>query len=93
MMQNDLASWQEIEHIQNLFRAVLRLAAKDAYGVGACAKKRKALRKDALDFFQNKRYFKKVCMLAGIDERVLLNITENKKLTNKEKYNKIISNF
>lgn len=92
-MQNDLADFEEIERIQKLFRAVLKLAAKDAFGAGACARKRKALRKDALDFFEDKKYFKQICVLAGVDEKVIFQITENKKLTNKEKYNKIISNF
>ena len=89
----DLKKIEEELKIQNLFRAAVLLAAKDAYGPKAEARKNAERRQDALCFFQNKRDLKIICLLAGVNDEDILSIVENKKLKNKEKYNKIKASF
>jgi len=79
--------------IQNLFRAVLMLAAKDAFGVNAQAKRRIKLRKDALEFFSDEADLRLVCELADVHFEDITKVVSIKNIKNKEKYNKIIACF
>ena len=86
-------SKREILCIQNLFRAVLELAARDAYGLKAQSKKKEKIRKDALDFFQNEDDLKTICSLANVEYKAILGVLALKNIKNKEKYNKILACF
>ncbi|MBR2299352.1 MAG: hypothetical protein IJ870_02100 [Alphaproteobacteria bacterium] len=96
-MKNDI--YQEMkrredqERIQNLFRAVLMLAAKDAFGPKAEARKNIERRRDALHFFQSHRDLRIICRLAGADYKAILEALKDKKSKNEEKYNKIKTSF
>ena len=89
-MKNVLDEYIENYRIQCLFRAVLKRAANDAFLMKVSSKKREKIYHDAQAFFKNDADFKTVCRLAGVECREILDVIEDKKLKNNQKYKKII---
>ena len=76
-------------HIKKLFRAVLVLAAKDAFLHPQ--KNSKKIRQEAESFFESYFDLTVVCRLANVDFSQIKKITQEKFLTPTQKYDKIIS--
>ncbi|MBO4284735.1 MAG: hypothetical protein J5895_00700 [Alphaproteobacteria bacterium] len=75
--------------IQKLFRAVLVLAAKDAFQNSS--ENGKKIRREAEAFFDSYFDMTVVCKLANVDFFQIKKVTQEKFLTNRQKYDKIIS--
>ena len=92
MIKNERQAEDVIQNwrIRRLFRAVLVLAAKDAYMTRSKRPSKIKERDEALSFFKNMSDLKIICGLAGADFEAIWAITSKDIGKNKEKYNKII---
>ena len=89
-MRDILEDYLQNYRICCLFRAVLELAAKDAFFNRGRSKKKLRLKYEALDFFANDKDLKLICQMAGAEYTDILAICKDNSLKNKEKYKKII---
>jgi len=92
-MKNVLDEYVQGYRIRCLFRAVLKLAAEDAFVRKVKTKKQSRIRADALQFFQEGEDLKTICRLAGVEYKDILYVVGDKKIKNNQKYKKIIMCF
>ena len=89
-MRDILEDYLQNYRICCLFRAVLKLAAKDAFFNRGRSKKKLRLKGEAIDFFSNDKDLRLICQMAGVEYADILAICKDNVLKNKEKYKKII---
>ncbi len=89
-MNNIIDDYIQAYRIQCLFKAVLKLAADDAYHYKKLSKRLKKRQLDALQFFLNPDDLKVICYLAGVEYTKILSVAQNKNLKIYKKYNRII---
>ena len=90
--EDEKRTWQIIEswRIRRLFRAVLALAVKDAYAYCQKTIRQKKRRREAVYFLTHTQDLKTVCDLADAPWHSILQIARSPKLSNRNKYKKII---
>ncbi len=81
--------YEEVFRINQMFRAVIKQAIKDAYL--RKSKRNDKIKTEAMKFLREKRDLKIICEMAGIKQNEIIKIVKNKNLKYKEKYNKIKS--
>lgn len=89
-MKNILDDYIENYRIQRLFRAVLLVAAKDAFLNKSRKRKKLKLQKEALDFFKENDDLKCVCKMGGVEYQNVVLVAGDENLKKREKYKKII---
>lgn len=89
MSETRYEQYMQALRIQKLFRAVLVLAAKDAFQNHE--KSSKKIRQEAETFFDSYFDLTVVCRLASVDFSQIKKIAQEKFLTPAQKYDKIIS--
>lgn len=89
MNENNYEVGLEIWRIQKLFRAVLDLAADDAFGLCRLKKGKNKAVNDAKEFFDSYFDLALVCRLANVDFYDLRKIVKNPNTESLEKYYKI----
>ncbi|MBR6408995.1 MAG: hypothetical protein IKS23_01965 [Alphaproteobacteria bacterium] len=81
--------FEEVFRINQMFRAVIKLAIKDAYL--RKSKRSDKIKAEAMKFLRGTRDLKIICEMAGIKQNEIAKVVKNKNLKYKEKYNKIKS--
>ncbi|MBP5615826.1 MAG: hypothetical protein J6X42_04680 [Alphaproteobacteria bacterium] len=90
MMKNVLDDYVQNYRIRCLFRAVLLLAVKDAFGCRKTKKKNRKLKIEALEFFDGSDDLAYICQLGDVSYEKIVSVVKNENLKICEKYKKII---
>lgn len=91
-MNDDEFLERQIQSVRicHLFRAVLKQALDDAFGVRCRKSKRKKIKENARAFFENSDDFRMVCQMAFVRPEAILDVALKVKLKNEEKYKQIL---